>query len=348
MVYTFGLVKHANIRYRDSLNRLGLYELVAMLRSLSLADCEVKCESLGGADFLTFECPELSEKEISYLSGHSSVVFIAEKTNGLLRPISFRRNDYLEEDLPEILKYKGKTSPSFLRLMINIALSHSSYTFSDAPVHLLDPLCGKATACFCALQMGMNATGIDLDRKAIRETVDYFRKYLQFHGFKHDMRQLSETYGKNALSVNEIVFADTRDHYQAKQTRTLRIAAGDTSLSPVLCRRMPVHLIVTDLPYGIQHAPQTGNRPESFISLLRRALPKWKKILLPGGIAALSFNTLTLPADRIRETGLEAGFEPVNSEECLHLRHEVEQAVVRDVVFLRNSPVKEVLNHDGK
>ena len=50
MVYTFALAKSANIRYRDAAIRLSRCELSAMLHALS-ADCEVKAESFGGADF---------------------------------------------------------------------------------------------------------------------------------------------------------------------------------------------------------------------------------------------------------------------------------------------------------
>ena len=74
MVYTFGLAKYANSRYRDSANRLSRCELIAMLHSLSV-DCDVSVETLGGSDFLTFECRQLSDQELLWLSGHSSVVF---------------------------------------------------------------------------------------------------------------------------------------------------------------------------------------------------------------------------------------------------------------------------------
>ena len=72
MVYSFALIKHANIRYREYVIRLGMYELLSMLRSLSI-DCEVRTEEMGGSVFLTFECRPLGEKEISYLSGHSTI-----------------------------------------------------------------------------------------------------------------------------------------------------------------------------------------------------------------------------------------------------------------------------------
>ena len=335
MVYTFGLVKHANIRYRDSLNRLARFELVAMLRALSL-DCDVREESLGGADFLSFDCRELSGQELSYLSGHSSVFFLSRRSGSSLDPLSFSSADYLEEDLPEVLKYKGKTSASFTRMMLNMALAQTPFLFSSAPLTVLDPVCGKGTGCFCALQAGMNAVGIDVDQKAVRESVDYFSRYLKMHLLKHSSRSLSETCGKTAVPVHEFVFSDTKEHYQQGDTRFLRLACADTSLSPAVCRRSPAHVIIADLPYGIQHAPQFGRRPESFQALLSRVLPAWKKALLPGGAVALSFNTLTLPSQKVVDSLRAAGFSPCEGDLFSHLRHEVEQAVVRDVVFAIN------------
>ena len=339
MVYTLGLAKHANIRYRDSMNRLRRCELVSMLHALSV-DCEVTVESLGGADFLTFECRPLSAEELSWISGHSAVVFMGEKTDGLLRPLVFTKGDYLDEDLPEILKYKGKTSAQFTRMMINIALSLSPFLFSGNPLCILDPVCGKGTGCFCALQAGMNAIGMDADQKAVREAADYFSKYLQYHSLKHSVRSYSETAGKTSVQVKEFSFSDTREHFRLNDTRFLRLGTGDTVLSPALCRRTPVHLLVADLPYGIQHAPQFGRKPESFSALLSRVLPSWKKSLLPGGVAAVSFNTLTFPTQQVISIARSSGFTPVEGGLFSFLRHEVEQAVVRDVVFMINKPLE--------
>ena len=335
MFYTLGLAKCANIRYRDSIIRLNRCELISMLHSLSL-DCEVNTESMGGAEFLTFECRPLSERELSLLSTHSSVVFIGEKIDGLIRPLDYSSMNYLGEDLPEILKYKGKTSVSFTRMMINIALSLSPFVLSDTPLTILDPVCGKGTSCFCALQTGMNAIGMDTNQKILHEAADYFSRYMKFHQYKHSSHSFSETAGNSSLPVKEFSFSDTREHYQQKDCRFFRLASGDTAMAPALCRHLPVHLLIADLPYGIQHAPQYGRKPESFHSLLSRALPAWKKALLPEGVVAVSFNTLTFPTRQVINIARDSGFTPVEGNIYSCLRHEVEQAVVRDVVFMIN------------
>ena len=334
MVYSFELIKHANIRYREFLPALAQCELFSMLFHLGIS-CDIRQELLGGSCFLTFECRELSDKELSYLSGHSAVVFMAENTGEFLRPLNPQGCAYLPDDLPEVLKYKGKTSATFSRMMINTAASLS--VFHDSPFTFFDPLCGKATGCFCALTAGMNAVGLDLDRKDIREASDYFSRYLKYHKLKHEEKTRSETYGTKAVPVVEFQFADVKEHYLSGDIRRLVLACADTCESPALFRKDHAHIIASDLPYGIQHAPQSGTRPESLRGFLVRALPVWKSVLKPGGVIALSFNSLTLPSQTVRNALLSAGFQLPKNKLFSNLGHEVEHAVVRDVVFALNT-----------
>ena len=337
MVYTFELIKHANIRYRDSLCLLARFELSVMLRSLSIFT-EITEETIGGAAFLTFTCRELSESELVFLSGHSAVVFMAQKEGPLLRPLSVPSEAYLPDDLPEILKYKGKTSVTFTRMMINVAVSLSSFSPADAPLLLFDPICGKGTTCFCALTAGMNAVGLDADRKEIREATDFFTRYLKYHRLKHTVSERSETLGKETIPLIGFTFANSRENWQLGNLRHLTFACADSGLSPALFRRHPAHILVADFPYGVQHGPSSpGNYPETLQHLLHRLLPVWKKTLLPGGAVALSFNSLTLNTSLVRDEFRQAGFVLPDGKDPSDLRHSVEQAVVRDVVFALNT-----------
>ena len=180
MVFSFELIKHANIRYRSSLGRLSRCELMAMLHALQI-DCDVVEETIGGAPFLTFECRDLSPVELSWLARHSAVTLMAEKRpDGALFPLSVRRVRFLEEDCSELLKYKGKTGAVFTRMMINTAEALSDRNPLDpSPLTVADPLCGRGTALFCALEYGHHALGLDVDKKAVHEAGVYFRKYVR-------------------------------------------------------------------------------------------------------------------------------------------------------------------------
>lgn len=282
---------------------------------------------------MLFDCDTLTPDQLRILSGHSAITFMSTLENGLLRPLERPQSDYLGEDLPEILKYKGKTSVTFTRAMINVALSASSFRSFSEPITVLDPICGKGTTAFCALQRGMNAAGVDVDTAALKESADYFERYLKYHGMKHSIKKNSETIGKTSVPVTEFVFSSTKEAWQDKDTRKLDLYQSDTSLTDRLFRKKHVHLIIGDLPYGIQHAPISGSKTESFSSLLNRVLPSWFSALLPGGAIALSFNTLTLSTQIVQNCLHSAGFIVCDGPGYTGYRHEVEQAVVRDVVF---------------
>ena len=341
MVYSFELIKHANIRYRDCLSVLSRCELFAMLSSLGIS-CEIREETMGASRFLTFECRPLSDGELTFLYGHSSVVFMAEKHGDMLKPLPVLTDGYLPDDLPEVLKYKGKTSASFTRMMINTAVSLSAFHGQEQPLTFLDPLCGKATGCFCAAVAGMNAVGLDINKKEIGEAVSYFSRYLKFHKLKHTERSVSVTAKGHSLPVSEFIFADTKEHYQSGNTRQLRLACSDTADSPFLFRKARAHIIAADLPYGVQHAPRAGGKTDTLQGFLERGLPVWKKCLEPGGVIALSFNTFTLPSASVRSALENAGFTLPDNDLFYSLKHEVEQAVMRDVIFAFNTQEESV------
>ena len=332
MNYLIQLVPHANIRYRESIAALGAAELRCMLQSAGI-DAEVSDCTLGGASFLSFVCGALDEGALRLLRGHSAALLLFERQGELLRPLEVTPPAYLTGDLPEVLKYKGKTSTAFTRLMLNCARAASGFAAAPGPLTVLDPMCGKATTCFCALERGWNAIGADVDAPALREADAYMAKHLQLHRLKHRREALSLTVRGQGVPVTRYVLSDTREHYAQGDTRFLHLCLSDAARADALCRKTPPHLIVADLPYGVQHAPVAGQRPEPFEQLLRRALPAWYRALLPGGALALSFNTLTLPRDRLLALVAEAGFVPLTGSPWEGFRHFVEQAVLRDLVI---------------
>ena len=333
MTICIQLLPHANIRYRASLENLGLAELECLLGAMGLQR-EIRVETIGGCAFLTFDGEALTQQQLGLIARHSAAWLICEKDGALLRPLDKPETAYLPEDLAEVLKYKGKTSAVFTRLLINCALAAGDYFALETPT-VLDPLCGRGTTCFTALQGGMNAVGLDCDRRDLKEAADYFSRYLQFHRLKHKLDQGSRTLRKVSVPEATYTVADTKEHYQAGDVRTLTLYLGDTGHAGELMRKHPAHALAADLPYGVQHAPMEGSRTETLPQLLHRALPAWRQALLPGGAMALSFNTLTLPRKKLYALVAEAGFLPLHSEDDRRFEHFVEQAVTRDVLIAR-------------
>ena len=334
MVFLFQLTPHANIRYREAQVKLGQAELTCLLQGLGIS-AEVSPVTVGGVSFLRFEADALTEAQLSVLSMHSAALMICEQQGELLRPLEKVSHDYLTADLAEVLKYKGKTSAVFTHMMMNCALATSDFLGKSEPLTVLDPMCGKGTTCFVALQQGMNAVGVDIDNRDLKECADYFERYLQYHRMKHKLDQSSRTVRRHAVPAAVYTIADTKEHFREGDTRTLSLFLGETGLTGELCRKSPAHLLVADLPYGVQHAPQDGKRTESFIQVMKRALPQWKDAVRKGGAIALSFNILTLKRADLVQLLSDAGFTPLTEPPYHDFQHFVEQAVTRDFVVAR-------------
>ena len=334
MVFLFQLTPHANIRYREAQTKLGQAELSCLLHGLGMTADVSPC-TIGGVSFLRFEADALTPAQLSALSMHSAALMIAQQEGGLLRPLEKVSHAYLTEDLAEVLKYKGKTSAVFTRMMLNCALSASDFFGCDSPLTVLDPICGRGTTCFVALQQGMNAVGVDVDNRDLKEAATYFERHLQFHRLKHKLDQGSRTVRKHAVPEAIYTVADTKEHFKEGDVRTLSLFLGDTGLTGELMKKTPAHLLVADLPYGVQHAPQEGKRTESFAQLMGRVLPSWHAALRKGGAAALSFNTLTLKKADLARMLADAGFTVLTDAPYDDFQHFVETAVTRDFVVAR-------------
>lgn len=335
MRFVMQLAPHANIRYRDAQWKLGQAELACLLRAFSLPE-QVTPLPLCGVPFLAFEAEALALEQLAALATHSTCLMICElRDDGLLRPLPLPDVAYLPPDLAEILKYKGKTSAAFTRMMLNCARAASDFAQEDRPLTVLDPMCGKCTTGFVALQSGMNAVCMDVDHRDLKEAADFFSHYLQFHKLKHRLVQSSRTVQKTAVPVAEYTLADSREHFAAGDTRSLTIMQGDAALSGELLKKHPCELLVCDLPYGVQHAPQAGRKTDGFTALLSRVLPVWHRALRSGGALALSFNTLTLRKDALLTLLVSSGFVPMTEPPYDDFTHFVEQAVNRDFVVAR-------------
>ncbi len=332
MKYCFQLLHHANIRYQESLNLLGAAELSAILQAMDI-HAPVAQQTIGGAPFLCFDAPAMSPAQLAQCARHSALAFFSTEEGGLLRPMDVSRSDYLPRDLAEVLKYKGKTSATFTHMMINLARTASPVFDAQTPPTVLDPLCGRGTTLFVALQQGMNSVGMDMDRRDLKEAADYLSRYLQFHRLKHRLEQGACTARGQSIPDALYTLASSKQAFQAKDTRSLRLLLGDTGCIGQLMKKTPADLLVTDLPYGVQHAPQAGHRPENFAGMLRRVLPAWHDALKPGAGVAISFNSLTLSRQTLAELLSAAGFTPREDPPYTHLEHFVEQAVTRDVVI---------------
>jgi SAM-dependent methyltransferase len=333
MKYVALLWPHANVRYRSETLKLAQAELDIMLARVA-PEIQVSSTQILGMRVLELESEDpLSEDCLRALGDHSLLYGIfAQQTDGALCPVQGRSIPYLGEDLPGILKYKGKTNEMFTQLLMNVALYAGDYWKKDGTIRLLDPMCGRGTTLFLGANRRWDCTGSDVGKNDLREAEGFFKRYLEYHRLKHSITRSSLTVqgGKPSPCVR-FVFSDTAEHYKSKETAELRMACTDAAKVTETFGRGAFHLIVCDLPYGVQH----GAHGASLDRLLEKLLPNWKDALKPGGTVGVAFNAQTLPRKRVLELMAQAGLQPMQGEAYEQFDHWVEQAVTRDIAIGR-------------
>ena len=331
MTYAFLLYPHANIRYRQSLLQLAVQELSMTLSALG-REAEVVPQKMGGAMFLTFEAAKLTERDMRMLSQLASVYMLFEMEDGKLTTLERTHPNYVGEDLPALLKYKGKTNEMFTDTMLTMALAASAFMpVHDSQLVVCDPMAGRGTTLMLALRRGYHGVGIEIGKADVKEAADYMTRYLEFHRIKYKRTDSAPTVrGQVGGRENKVVFSDSAEHFKAGDTRTLRLICGDTREAEALLKPNSVHLMVTDAPYGVQKG--TAGRQDSIGGTIAAALPGWFDVLKSGGVLAMSFNTHVTRREGLVRLFEKAGFEIVQTA---NLEHWVEQAISRDVILAR-------------
>ena len=327
--YSLLLRPHSNSRYFSEQARLARNELSLMLSKLSRGHV---IKTLNDYNMLEFEVDEpFDRKSIDLLSTHSLFYILFEKLNGSYMPIANSFSPYLGNDLSYILKYKGKTNEAFTLMLINMARFSTDF-FAEERLNILDPMCARGTALFQAANLGFDVFGTDIVKQDISELDKYFKKYLEFHRYKHSFEKKSYPVGKKPVMVSEYTFANDAQVYKAGNVHMLKSAVCDCGDIRYVFPKTKFHILTADLPYGIQHSAGT----ERFDMLLKRVLPSWKSVMAKGGALALSFNTYTLKTETVKELLDKAGFTVMDGKDYDTNLHRVEQAINRDLVVALN------------
>ena len=331
MKYAFLLYPHQNIRYRQSLELIAAAELSMTLSALGHA-AEVTTERRGGAVFFAFETEALTERDVRMLSQLAGVYVMFSEQDGAMTPMEPLHPQYIGEDLPALLKYKGKTNEMFTDSMLTMALASSAFIAQhDGALTVCDPMAGRGTTLMLALRRGYHGVGIEIGKADVKECCDYMTRYLEFHRIKHKKSESSLTVrGKLGGRETKFVLSDTAENFKAGDTRAMRMIQGDTRDAQALLKTESVHLMVTDVPYGVQKG--TAGKQDSIGGTLSAAMEGWFAALKRGGVLAMSFNTYVTRRVDLERMCERAGFEIVKTEP---LEHWVEQAVNRDVILAK-------------
>lgn len=236
--------------------------------------------------------------------------------DGALTPLEIGPNFQLHPDFVWGEKYRGKTNETLTQLLINLALN------GRAPkgLRLLDPMCGRGTTLLWAMRYGMDAVGVDQDATAIPEMRRALKKWTKLHRQKH---RLSEGWVQKSNKAGH-------GKYLEFETRSrLRAITGDTTSLGVLVHRKTFDLIVSDIPYGIQHMGAKDKRNPT--ELVQTAAAGWASCLAPDGMMAIAFNSYMPKRDILEAAFFKAGLKPVETR----FQHRMSESILRDVLLLK-------------
>jgi hypothetical protein len=338
MTYAILLYPHANKRYYESVKVLGMNELKILTAHFVPQVSNIRYEIIGGLELLVFEAAELEEKERKILYSLSSNFALFElKDNMNLNPIMHNRATYFKEDISNILKYKGKTNESFTDLMINVGVFSSDfYGDFDNTLSILDPMCGKGTTLFQALIKGYNAAGVEITKNYYTEFESFIKRYFQFHRYKYESSNAAFSQdGKK--KGNKVLFetADTIENFKKKERRILQYVNGDTKDTYLFYGKEKFHVIVTDLPYGVQHSSTGASEFVKIDSLLYNSVGGWVKTLKKGGTIVIAYNNFTLKREQLDKILTGHGLTVFSEGVYTQFEHWVEQAVNRDIIVAK-------------
>lgn len=270
--------------------------------------------SAGGMEFLEVEAAQSDLKALARLSFAQGLFRVV---NEALVPLDIAADFAWPEALVYGQKYQGKTNELMTQLAINVGLKHMS---SDGKrVVLLDPMAGRGTTLMWALRYGFDARGIEIEDKSAEMFHAHLKKQCKLARIKHRTESGRIGQVKKQGKFERFTFGDQK----------ITMVNGDSRLADWAENRR-FDLIVTDLPYGVQHK---GDEKRSPLSVIEECAPHWAASLKAGGAMVLIFNTY-----QTKRTALEAMFEAQGLEaRPFAVPHRMSESIIRDlIVFTRN------------
>lgn len=262
-------------------------------------------------------------ESLSMLSA-TAAVFV-EHTSTSLEPLPLANSLRYGTEVVTTQRYKGKTSERLTRLMLNLARA------GDASKHvksrsLIDPMCGRGTTLNWALLYGIPAVGLDIDTKALDDYATFLQQWAQGNRYPHKIQRYRKPSDPRHF---DFTVARDRDELEAKSKpdiRTFNVPADaeDFGLGKA-------SMIVSDLPYGVQHRARTGGQKAitSVTDLVESVSARWPEWIRTGGSAALSWNVKSLSKPDLVAILDAAGFAESTTR---GFEHQVDRTIVRDVV----------------
>ncbi|HZX85152.1 MAG TPA: hypothetical protein VFF19_16390 [Reyranella sp.] len=323
------LAPQRSTQYSNLARDLAEAEVLASPIGSGLQDLSLR--NIAGQDYLQFSLPGPITSETARLLASMAMlggVFetfdsIGDVSGPLLRPVPAVRPAFVSPDMAATRRYKGKTNETFTHFLCSMAKYASDFAREEwSALDVVDPLCGGGTTLFTALSLGADVAGLDADRTDIESTATFITQYCR----ENRIALATKEERLRKLGARRWLFQIGRD-----DVRRCMLALGDAGQTRELLAGFGrPHLIVTDLPYGIQHSgPLHG--------LLADCLPGWADLLLSGGAIAFSWDSTRFGRQEMMAlVGKVADLEVVDRPPYDRLAHRVDRVIKRrDVLVAR-------------
>ncbi|MDD4609658.1 MAG: hypothetical protein WCQ82_01170 [Bacteroidaceae bacterium] len=332
--------------YYNLADRLALSELHLAVERFSVVCTNLDIVLLKGVRYLSFTAEHaLSSDDFAILHRLSFVFVLFElkkvEDREMLLPLDRVAYEYLDAKISSLLKYPGKTNELFTKMMINVALLSSNFSFSD-PITLLDPVAGRGTTLYAASVYGFSSYGIELDPKSAHESALFFKQYLQTEKIKHkqEKKQVAGSSRSDATYMEHFQYAKNKiEAAQPSTAKKLGLVCGDTKEAARYFKSEQFHLIVGDLPYGIFHGnggKKTGkSKTRNPSALITDCLAGWKKVLKKGGCIVLAWNSFLVSRMELATLFEQNGYGVLHSAPYDGFEHMVDRSIKRDIIVAK-------------
>jgi hypothetical protein len=314
-------------QYNEMVAALAPYEITLSAIGSQLND-EITPVKLGQQQYLKFQLDAELDKPLMQaldnLAMTNAYFFyydaLGDVAGPLLKPIEIPSDPPFPRSLIATRRYRGKTNELFTQFMCNLARYSSDYAATPwRKLTLLDPLSGGGTTLFVGLVLGADVVGVEKNQQVIEGTTGFLKQYMKEARISADFREdRLKTVGKRwFITLN-------------KSVRCV-VGRGDTSdVQHFVNGLKRPQLIVTDLPYGIQHR-------DEWQSMLVSALPAWSEVLVKGGAMVFSWDATRFPRDEMIDLVHDVSdFTVINTPPYDQLEHRVDRVIKqRDVLVAR-------------
>lgn len=335
--------------YYNSSDKLAIAELKIALQNFNGRNPEPVITTIENIRYIAFETEEeLSMQELTILSQLSFVfaIYLLMDHDGkkLLQPVAKKQYEYLDNKISSILKYPGKTNELFTRMMIQVAIHSSEFSFDD-PITLLDPVAGRGTTLFEGAVHGFRSYGIEIEPRSVHDAKIFFRKFLQEERIKHTLekRRICGKNKKEEVLIEEFAYATHKEDFKdPDKVKKLGLIEGDTTRAAAYFKPGKFHLIVGDLPYGIFHgnhsAKNTGTSTRNPSEMLKECIPAWSKVLKKGGVMVLAWNSFLISPKKMASLFESAELQVLSEEPYHDFEHMVDKSIKRDIIVVKKLP----------